>query len=135
VRIPTAIAGCLALAAAAMVVAAFTTGGDGEAPVTAPSVTTTAQAPGAPSGLTVWVQQGCGSCHTLAAANAHGRFGPDLGSSLRGKSAAAVERSIVDPNAESATGFEAGMMPEDYATRMAPGDLERLVGFLRTSAR
>ena len=133
-RLPAALAGCLVLAAAAMVVAAFTTGDDGEGPATATAVTTAAPAAGT-RGLAVWVQQGCGSCHTLAAANAHGTFGPDLGESLTGKSAAVIRRSIVDPGAEAATGYEVGMMPEDFAERITPGDLGRLVAFLRTSAR
>ena len=46
VRLPAAIAGCLVLAAAAMVVAAFTTGDDGEGPATATAVTTAAPAAG-----------------------------------------------------------------------------------------
>ena len=79
--------------------------------------------------------QGCGSCHTLAAANAHGTFGPDLGASLAGTPAAAIRRSIVDPGAEAAAGYETGMMPEDYATRITPRDLDRLVAFLRAARR
>ena len=136
-RIATAIAGGLVLAAAAMAILAFTTG-DGDEPVAATTTTTTAtQASGAQAraGLAVWVAQGCGSCHALAAANAHGELGPDLGSSLAGEPAASIRRSIVDPNAGAAADYEAGMMPVDYATRIAPGDLDRLVAFLRASAR
>ena len=86
-RIRTAIAGALVLAAVAMAVLAFTTGDDdGDDPV-AVTTTTTTQATGAQAGLAVWVAQGCASCHTLAAANAHGEFGPDLGTSLAGEPA------------------------------------------------
>ena len=102
------------------------------------SATTTATAAFAATthtGLAVWVAQGCGSCHTLAAANSHGTFGPDLGSSLAGEPASSIRRSIVDPGAEAAANYEVGMMPEDFATRIAPGDLDRLVAFLRASAR
>ena len=132
-RITTAIAGALVLAAAAMAILAFTSG-DGDDPVAAITTTTT-QASGAQAGLAVWVEQGCASCHTLAEANAHGEFGPDLGTSLAGEPASSIRRSIVDPSADAAAGYETGMMPEDYGTRIAAGDLDRLVAFLRASAR
>jgi len=125
------------LAAAAMAAVAFTSGGEGSGGEAAPGpVATAATAPAAQTrgGLAVWVAQGCGSCHTLAAANAHGKFGPNLGTSLAGKSAAAIRRSIVEPGAEAATGYETGMMPDDYATRIAPRDLDGLVAFLRAGA-
>ncbi len=131
-KITTAIAGALVLAAAAMAILAFTTG-DGDDPVAA--TTTTTQASGAQAGLAVWVEQGCASCHTLAAANAHGEFGPDLGTSLAGEPASSIRRSIVDPSADAAAGYQTGMMPEDYGTRIPPGELDRLVAFLRASAR
>jgi mono/diheme cytochrome c family protein len=136
VRIATAIAGGLALAAAAMAALAFTAG-DGDAPVARKATTTATQATAtqARTGLAVWVAQGCGSCHALAAANAHGTFGPDLGSSLAGKPAASIRKSILAPSAHAAAGYETGMMPEDYAARIAPRDLDRLVAFLRAGAR
>ena len=43
--------------------------------------------------------------------------------------------SIVAPDKAAAAGYTTGMMPEDYASRIAPGDLERLVSFLQASAR
>jgi mono/diheme cytochrome c family protein len=137
VRIATAIAGGLVLAAAAMAAVAFTSSGDEAGGVSAsgPIATVQAAATQPDAGLAVWVAQGCGSCHTLAAANAHGRFGPDLGSSLAGEPAASIRRSIVAPNAESAAGYSAGMMPDDYGSRIAPRDLGRLVAFLRAGAR
>lgn len=135
-RIATGVAGGLVLAAAAMAAVAFTSGGGGSVGAPGP-VTTAVGAPAAQTrgGLAVWVAQGCGSCHTLAAANANGTFGPDLGASLAGTPAASIRRSIVAPRAESAAGYQAGMMPDDYASRIAPRDLDRLVAFLRVSAR
>ena len=32
----------------------------------------------APSGQAVFARMGCGGCHTLAAASAHGEIGPEL---------------------------------------------------------
>jgi mono/diheme cytochrome c family protein len=138
VRIGTAVAGALAIAAAVMAVLAFTTGGDGdERAVVPPTATPAATAAGGRTsgGLAVWAEQGCGSCHTLAAANAHGVIGPDLASSLKGVPASYIKESIVAPNKVAAAGYSTGMMPDDYAARIAPDDLDALVSFLLASAR
>ena len=129
-RIATAVAGGLALAAAVMAVLAVTSGGDGGGQSAAPA--TAGQTAG---GQAVWLAQGCGSCHTLAAVNAHGDIGPDLAATLKGAPASYVRESIVNPNAHAAAGYSTGAMPEDYASRMTPAELDRLVGFLRASAR
>jgi mono/diheme cytochrome c family protein len=136
VRIATAVAGALAVAAAVMAVLAFT-GGDerAAAPPTATPAATAAAVSGERDGLDVWTEHGCGSCHALAAANAHGFIGPDLGSSLRGVPASYIKDSIVAPAKAAAAGYEVGAMPEDYAARIPPDDLDRLVTFLRQSAR
>jgi mono/diheme cytochrome c family protein len=133
VRIGTAVAGALAVAAAVMAVLAFTTGG-GE-PGAAPPTATPAAGGRTSGGLAVWAAQGCGSCHTLAAANAHGVIGPDLGSSLKGVPASYIKESIVAPGKVAAAGYGTGMMPDDYAARIAPDDLDALVSFLLASAR
>lgn len=122
------------VAAAAFAVVAFTTGDDDEPP--APAASTPAPATPAPAsdGQAVWVKQGCGSCHTLAAAGATGTLGPDLGSSLRGMPAAYIKESIVAPNKVAAAGYGTGVMPADYASRIPPRDLDALVRFLRAAA-
>jgi cytochrome c oxidase subunit II len=130
VRIATAVAGALAIAAVVMAVLAFTAGGDDEEQAASPTATPTAS-----GGLAVWAAQGCGSCHTLAAANAHGVIGPDLASSLKGMPASYIEESIVAPNKAAAAGYSTGLMPEDYAARIAPADLDRLVAYLKANAR
>jgi mono/diheme cytochrome c family protein len=136
VRITTAVAGGCATAAAVIAVLAFTTGNDSEERAAAPPTATPA-APAAPArdGRAVWGEQGCGSCHTLAAANSHGFIGPDLGASLKGVPASYIKESIVAPDRAAAAGYTTGMMPSDYAARIAPGDLDRLVSFLQASAR
>ncbi len=125
-------AGGLACAGAAMTIAAFAGGGSDPQPASdgAPA---RAQAP--QDGLTVWIQQGCGSCHTFKPANSTAPIGPDLALSLHGKSRDYVMESIVLPSAQTATGYSAGMMPEDYAQRIAPQDLDALVAFLMEGAR
>ena len=126
-------AGGLACAGAAMTIAAFAGGGSSEDPDPAPA--------GAPAraqahdGLTVWIQQGCGSCHTFKPANSSAPIGPDLALSLNGKSRDYVMESIVLPNAKASPGYTVGGMPEDYAQRIAPQDLDALVEFLMEGAR
>ena len=83
----------------------------------------------------MWIQQGCGSCHTFKPANSSGPIGPDLALSLNGKSRDYVMESIVLPNAQAFPGYTVGGMPEDYAQRIAPQDLDALVEFLMEGAR
>jgi mono/diheme cytochrome c family protein len=135
VRVATAVAGALVAAAAVMVVLAFTAGDESDERAAAPPTATPAASSGERDGLDVWAEHGCGSCHALAAANAHGFIGPDLGSSLKGVPASYIKDSIVAPNKAAAAGFTVGAMPEDYAARIAPDDLDRLVTFLQQSAR
>jgi mono/diheme cytochrome c family protein len=91
------------------------------------------QAAGGPGGQ-VFANNGCGSCHTFAAANASGTVGPDLDEVLSGQSDAQVEESIVDPDAEIASGFQAGVMPTNYGEAITPDDLKLLIEFLLESA-
>jgi hypothetical protein len=116
VRATTLAAGGLACAGAAMTIAAFAGGGAG--------TTTTAATP-APTrtGLDVWVANGCGGCHTFKPANSEAPIGPDLTLALRGADRDFVKAKIVAP-------LPGGVMPEDFATRISPPDLERLVTFL-----
>lgn len=86
--------------------------------------------PDAPPGAQVFLAQGCGSCHTFAAAGATGAVGPNLDETLEAQSAGEVEESIVDPDAQLAQGFGAGIMPDTYETDLAPDELQDLVDFL-----
>jgi cytochrome c oxidase subunit 2 len=120
-----------------MAALALSGGGDDDGRAAAPR---TAAAP-APSptaaratGEAVWVAQGCGSCHTLAAAGATGTIGPDLGATLRGVPPAAIRQSIVLPGAAAPPGWSPGAMPEDYASRMTRAELDRLVAYLDRAA-
>jgi hypothetical protein len=46
-----------------------------------------------------------------------------------------IKESIVAPNKVAAAGYGTGMMPDDYAARIAPDDLDALVSFLLANAR
>ena len=126
----------LAAAAAAMVVLAFATAA-AAIPAAATGRRARARAASTPAdpGFAVWREQGCGGCHTLAAAGATGndRSRPRLGA--QGRPARDIERDIVAPGATAAAGYAAGAMPEDYAARIDAGELDALVAFLAANAR
>jgi mono/diheme cytochrome c family protein len=99
---------------------------------TEPAGTTTAEEPAgsAEAGRAVFVDAGCGGCHTFAPAGTSGTVGPNLDEVLAGKDAAFIRESIVDPNAEVASGFSAGVMPQNYGDELSPQQLDDLVAFL-----
>jgi mono/diheme cytochrome c family protein len=73
----------------------------------------------------------CGSCHTLQAAGTAGTTGPDLDEVLPGMSAKEIEQAIVDPDAEIAQGYSAGIMPQDFEQQLAQDNaLKKLVQYL-----
>jgi mono/diheme cytochrome c family protein len=85
--------------------------------------------PGGP-GAQVFASNGCGGCHTLAAAGSGGVTGPNFDEVLPGQSAAMVEESIVDPNAKIAKGYPANVMPSNFGESLTPKELEDLVQYL-----
>lgn len=127
-RAATVAAGALASAAAAMTAAALSTGGEEQAQPAAVSA-------GPRDGKAVWVANGCGSCHAFAPASAEGQFGPNLSATLKGMPASYIRESIVAPSKVAAAGFSTGMMPEDFAARIPPAELDALVEFIRSGAR
>ncbi len=96
---------------------------------------------GGQAGNATFQSQGCGSCHTLKAAGATGKVGPDLDNLAAdarkaGKPLQAyVHESIVDPNAYVVPGYQQGVMPTTYGTGIPKADLDALVQYLVTSAR
>ncbi len=121
-------AGGLACAGAAMTIAAFAGGGPAGAATTASAPANAAT--GVDRGAQVFIEQGCGGCHTFEPANARGGIAPDLALSLTGKSRDYVLQSIVDPDAAAAQGYGTGGMPDDFARRIDPRDLTPLVDYL-----
>jgi mono/diheme cytochrome c family protein len=87
------------------------------------------KAPGG-AGAQVFANNGCGGCHVLAAAGSGGVTGPNLDETLPGQSAAKVEKSIVEPNAEIVPGYPANVMPANFGESLTPEELEDLVEYL-----
>jgi cytochrome c oxidase subunit 2 len=80
------------------------------------------------------VEPSCGSCHTLTDAGTSAAIGPDLGKSLKGKDADYIRRGIVEPEADLAEGFGAGIMPPNYGQTLDPTEIDALVDYLEKAA-
>jgi cytochrome c oxidase subunit II len=95
---------------------------------------------GAADGKTVFTNNGCGACHTLKAAGASGKVGPDLDklatyASNAGKELTAfIHESIVNPNAYIEKGYPANVMPHTFAS-LPKAQIDALVSFLEQSAK
>jgi mono/diheme cytochrome c family protein len=87
------------------------------------------EVPGGP-GAQVFANNGCGGCHTLAAAGSGGVTGPNLDEVLPGQSAAMVHESIVNPNAQLAKGYPANVMPQNFEQTISEKEIEELVEYL-----
>jgi mono/diheme cytochrome c family protein len=82
-------------------------------------------------GALVFLQNGCGSCHTLQAEGTSGTTGPDLDTAIPMlKTAAAVREAIVDPNKKITRGYAKNVMPSDFGQVISSKDLNYLVQFL-----
>jgi mono/diheme cytochrome c family protein len=81
-------------------------------------------------GAQVFANNGCGGCHTLAAAESGGVTGPDLDEVLPGQSEAMIHESIVNPNAEIAKGYPPNVMPQTFEQTLSKKELEDLVKYL-----
>jgi cytochrome c1 len=115
---------------------------EAEAPLTegegaAPTDTGQASSPGAGSaaeGKTLFADNGCGDCHTLADAGTSGTIGPVLDDVLPGMSAEMIRTSIVDPGATVEQGFPDGVMPSVYGDQFTKAELDSLVAYLSAAA-
>ena len=95
--------------------------------------TQTTEVKGDPAaGKQVFDAQGCGSCHAFEPAGSTGNVGPNLSEVLKGKDAAFIQQSIVDPNAEIADGFQPNIMPQTYGSQLSDKQLADLVAFLQS---
>jgi mono/diheme cytochrome c family protein len=85
--------------------------------------------PGGP-GAQVFANNGCGTCHTLAAAGSGGVTGPNLNEVLPGQTTAMVKESIEDPNAQIAKGYPANVMPQNFAQTISAKEIGQLAEYL-----
>ena len=93
------------------------------------------------AGKAVFVNNGCGSCHTLQAAGSKATVGPDL-DQLPAEAQRAgkplekfIEESIVDPNAYVEKGYPRGVMPATFGKALSKTQLDALVQYLVQSSK
>jgi cytochrome c oxidase subunit 2 len=72
----------------------------------------------------------CGSCHTLADAGTTGQTGPNLDKFLKGKDAAFIKQSILDPNKVIAPGYQPNIMPPNFGDTLSAQQVDALVKYL-----
>jgi cytochrome c oxidase subunit 2 len=87
-----------------------------------------AQAAG-PNAEELFTSAGCSGCHTLKAAGATAKVGPDLGK-LGDVDAKFIHTSIVDPNADVTKGYNPDIMPQNFGTQLSKEELDALVKYL-----
>jgi cytochrome c oxidase subunit II len=86
---------------------------------------------------------GCGTCHTLAAAGTTGQVGPNLTQRLKSDCATAasmkirgatlaacIHTAIVKPYAYLPSGYQANVMPPNFAQSLSAGQIQSLVSYL-----
>jgi mono/diheme cytochrome c family protein len=105
--------------------AGTTTGGTTETGVTA-----TGDPAAGKQVFTTVADPACSTCHTLQEAGATQTLGPNLDEGLKGKDAAFIHESIVNPDAEITPGYPDNLMPEDYGEKLDEQQLADLVAFL-----
>ena len=81
------------------------------------------------SGKDIFVAN-CGSCHTLADAGTSASTGPDLDTGLKGKDAAFIKQSIIDPDAVVTQGYNKGIMPNNFGQTLSAAEQDALVSYL-----
>ncbi len=85
-------------------------------------------------GAQVFANNGCGGCHTFAAAESGGVTGPNLDEVLPGETQAHVEEMVKNPNAEIAKGYPPNVMPQNYEQILSAKEIEDLVKYLLENA-
>ena len=76
---------------------------------------------------------GCSDCHTMAAGGYAGRLGPRLDVQSQGDAVKAVLHNIENPPDDD-PGYEAGLMPENFGSRLSADDLRDLAAYVHAAA-
>ena len=90
----------------------------------------------ATAGKAVFTNNGCGACHTFAAAGTTAKIGPDLdklasyAQQAHQPLQAFVRTSIVSPNDYIQPGYPKGVMPQTFGTSLSKQQLDALVTYL-----
>ena len=97
-------------------------------PDAAPPADDSEEEPLATTGLEAIDKFGCAGCHDLDGSEAD--IGPKLNGIGKRMTTDEAKTAIIDPNATIADGFEADMMPGDFADQMDDSELSLIVDYL-----
>ncbi|MDE3191235.1 MAG: cytochrome c oxidase subunit II [Acidobacteriota bacterium] len=95
----------------------------------------------ATAGAAIFKNNGCAACHTLTAAGASGKVGPDLDklpaeAKQAGQPLAPfIQTSITDPNAYIQPGYPKNVMPQTFGKAFSKQQLDALVSYLISSSK
>ena len=84
-------------------------------------------------GKQLFDSHGCDDCHTMAAGSYDGRIGPRLDVQSQGDSVNAIVSSIKHPP-DNDKGYEAGLMPENFGSRLSAHDLHALAIYVHAAS-
>lgn len=84
-------------------------------------------------GETLFVEAGCGDCHSLGAAGSAGAIGPNLDEVLADEDVGFIEKSIIEPSAMVAEGYGDGIMPSTYGQELTESEIEALAAYVHES--
>jgi mono/diheme cytochrome c family protein len=99
-------------------------GSGGAAPAAGPAMSATSDP------VQLYTEKGCAGCHQLGGKG--GAVGPPFDHIGAQRSAEYIRRAILEPNADTATGYErfAGTMPTTFGQQLSGAQLEALVTYL-----
>lgn len=107
-----------------------------------PGVTRTPrpEATGTAGGQQIATRAGCVACHSVDGSSVIGPSWQGLAGSTvtlaDGSTVTAddayLEESIVSPDAKVAEGFQPGIMPQDFGTRLTPEEIQSLIAYIKT---
>jgi len=83
-------------------------------------------------GRALFEDEGCDSCHSIAATGAEGKLGPRL--DAIDDDAGDVAEAIVEPREDIVDGFPEKLMPDDYAQRLSDGEINQIAAFVATAS-
>lgn len=89
---------------------------------------------GATTGEQIFTAAGCAGCHALGKAGASGNIGPSLddlaqSGDIQGSPEEYLQRALLDPDADVAQGFQAGVMPS-FEGKLTDKQVQTLVDYL-----
>ncbi|UTI66056.1 cytochrome c [Paraconexibacter antarcticus] len=84
----------------------------------------------AAEGAKEFESEGCDACHAIAATGAKGKLGPRLDTDS--DPVRETAGNVTDPRTDIAEGYEAKLMPTDYASRMSAEEIRAVATFIHT---